>query len=168
MVIGTLVGVGVGLAILIFGAVFVYRRWKYGAIEWFPLGSRAEPQVSVNANSPTDVSLVRACFEAARQELFVSGLWTSANIHLALADVQIYVMLAPSWRDGWGRNVAGLQVDRIIYVGNDLLALGHELIHKLDALVSGDADANHERWKGARRELEARYESRARALLAQP
>ncbi len=164
--VGTLIGLGVGLVILIFGVVFVYRRWKYGAIEWSLLGSRVEPRVCVNQNAPLETDVVRECFEVARLELLSCGLWTSEQIHRALYDVQIYVMPAPTWRDGWGRNVAGLQVDRIIYVGCDCRALGHELIHKLDALVSGDPDPNHERWKGPRREVESRYESRALALLA--
>lgn len=136
-----------GILLVIIGAVVaMLLRWrKIAHIPWqeipgYPTSARYFVEGEL---SPT--FLVDALREAERL-LAVHTKWGS-NVVKVFDDVHVYVRDSESWKDLWGRTVAGLDpTGHVIVVGASLAALCHEMAHQAEEKLDRVVDSEHAGW----------------------
>ena len=151
----------VAAAALVAGLLwFSLWRWAQAPrVNWQPVPGHPGARCAV-PDGVTPANVGRA-LELALEALADLGPWDAARLQVVAAPLDVYVMGADVWTDGWGRRVAGAQVGRTLTVGKNLAALAHELAHLAEAVLEGAVDERHLGWEARGiRAAEADYQRR--------
>lgn len=145
----TTIFVGVILTVVAAGIAWTgFQAWHSSHPDWKPLPGRPGQWASTVSPCPVTPEFIAEALTQAEKCLLRFSNIPSANIMSAGAIAQIQVRATTSWVDAWGRKVGGLQIQRALAVGCDLMALCHELAHLAEIQYGGVPDENHVNWTG--------------------
>lgn len=127
------------------GGLAFWRFYKASHIAWKPLPGLIGVMWFSKAADTIPSDIVNA-LKASVQLLSMWTKWPGEDIGKLVLTMKIYVEATPTWGDGYGRKVAGLQAQNVIYVGSDLAAMCHELAHLCELKLDLFIDDAHEGW----------------------
>jgi len=138
--------------------VMVWKLTHGGVIPWKQIPGTTLFYVAPAGFNPTQIviGLVRA-----KGLLVANTKWTQSDLDRCSENLHVFVVDGTSWRDDFGRDVAGETLDsQTIYVTRDLKPLCHEFAHVVEIRLTGKTDSSHASWQtnGTQRALDV-YEA---------